>query len=80
MNYPVWEVPFLGGAMLMDAIALLHVVVSHSAVGGGLFPVLTGRKARRENDATVLDYVGRHSRRFLLLSVVLSPGRGWYAL
>jgi hypothetical protein len=80
MNYPIWEVPFLGGAMLIGTIALLHVVVSHSAVGGGLLLVLTGRKARRENDTTVPDYVGRHSRRFLLLSVVPAPGRGWYAL
>jgi hypothetical protein len=80
MNYPVWEVPFLGGGMLMGTIAVLHVFILHSAVGGRLVLVLTKRKARRGNDTTMLDYVRRHSRRFPLLSVVLSPGKGWYAL
>src|SRR5687767_8388789 len=44
-----------------------HVFVAHFAVGGGLFLVWTERKARRENDAALLDYVRRHSRFFILL-------------
>ena len=45
MNYPVWELPAPG--LLIAAVAILHVFISHFAVGGGLFLVLAERKARR---------------------------------
>ena len=38
MNYPVWDIPASG--LLIAVIAILHVFVSHFAVGGGLFLVL----------------------------------------
>jgi len=53
MNYPVWDVAF-GAGLLMALVAGLHVFVSHFAVGGGLFLVLTEWKARRSNDAALL--------------------------
>ena len=37
MNYPVWDVAF-GAGLLIAVVAILHVFVSHFAVGGGLFP------------------------------------------
>ena len=37
MNYPFWEVPVIGGGLVIGIIAILHVFVSHFAVGGGLF-------------------------------------------
>ena len=51
MNFPVWDPPMLGGGLLIGVIAILHVFVSHFAVGGGLFLVLTEQIAARENDA-----------------------------
>ena len=48
MNYPVWDIPASG--LLIAVIAILHVFVSHFAVGGGLFLVLVERKARRDGD------------------------------
>lgn len=45
MNYPVWDVAF-GAGLLIAVVAILHVFVSHFAVGGGLFLVVTERKAR----------------------------------
>ncbi len=81
MNYPVWDQPAAG--LLIAAISILHVFISHFAVGGGLFLVLTERKARRENDAALLDYVKRHSRFFLLLTLVLGAVTGvgiWFAI
>ena len=53
MNYPVWDVPASG--LLIAVIAILHVFVSHFAVGGGLYLVLIERKARRGGDAPLLD-------------------------
>ena len=35
--YPPFHVPHVGGGMLIAVVAILHVVVSHFAVGAGLF-------------------------------------------
>jgi len=48
MNYPVWYVPAFGGGLLIAMVAIVHVFVSHFAVGGGLYLVLAERKALRE--------------------------------
>ena len=37
MHYPWWYVPYLTAPMLIGIIAVVHVLVSHYAVGGGLF-------------------------------------------
>jgi mono/diheme cytochrome c family protein len=81
MNYPIWELP--GAGLLIAAVAVVHVFVSHFAVGGGLFLVVTERKARRENDAALLDYVRRLSRFFILLTLVFGALTGvgiWFTI
>jgi len=81
MNYPVWDVP--AGGLLIAAIAIVHVFVSHFAVGGGLFLVLAERKARREGDAGLLEYVRQHSRFFVLLTLVFGAITGvgiWFVI
>lgn len=83
MNYPFWEVPLLGGGMLIGVVAILHVFVSHFAVGGGLYLALTERKALRENDVSCLRFVRKHSRFFLLLTVVFGAVSGvgiWFTI
>ncbi len=70
MNYPIWQVPAPG--LLIALVSILHVFISHFAVGGGLFLVLTERRARQQNDALLLDYVRRLSRFFLLLTLVVA--------
>ena len=60
MNYPVWFLPNIGGGLLIAIIAVLHVVISHLAVGGGLFLVLTERKAVLTKDSALLEYVKKH--------------------
>ncbi len=37
MNYPVWDLPFLGSGIVVAIIAVIHVLISHFAVGGGAF-------------------------------------------
>lgn len=32
MNYPVWEVPYLGGGMLIGIVAIVHVFIAHFPV------------------------------------------------
>ena len=83
MNYPVWEIPQIGGGMLIGLIAILHVFVSHFAVGGGLYLVLAERKAYRENDPAVLEYVKGHSLFFVLVVLVFGAVSGvgiWWSI
>jgi len=83
MNYPVWQLDFAGGGLLIAVIATVHVYVSHFAVGGGLFLVITEMIGHRKNDPGILDYVHRHSRFFLLLTMVFGAVTGvaiWFTI
>lgn len=75
MNFPVWELE-MGGGVLMAVVSVLHVFVAHFAVGGGLWLVLTERAARASGDQGMLDYVRRHSRVFLLITLVFGAITG----
>jgi mono/diheme cytochrome c family protein len=83
MNYPVWFLPNTGGGILIAIIAILHVVIAHLAVGGGLFLVLTERKAVKTKDEILLEYVRKHTWFFLLLSMVFGGISGvgiWFII
>jgi cytochrome bd-type quinol oxidase subunit 1 len=83
LNFPVWEIPYLGGGLLIAIVATIHVFIAHFAVGGGLFLVMTERRAYREHDERILEYVQRHSRFFLLLTLVLGAVTGvgiWFTI
>ncbi|MFH0757232.1 MAG: cytochrome ubiquinol oxidase subunit I [Bacteroidota bacterium] len=83
MNYPVWFLPNTGGGLLIAVIAILHVVISHLAVGGGLFLVLTERKAVLAKDTALFEYVRKHTWFFLLLSMVFGGISGvgiWFII
>jgi len=83
MNYPIWLLPTTGGGLLIAIIAITHVVISHLAVGGGLFLVLTERKAHRDNDKGLLAYVKAHTWFFVLLTMVFGGVSGvgiWFII
>jgi cytochrome bd-type quinol oxidase subunit 1 len=83
MNYPVWEPFMLGGGLVIGIIAILHVFVSHFAVGGGLFLPLTERKAYRDNNPALLEYVKSHSKFFVLVVLVFGAVSGvgiWWSI
>lgn len=83
MNYPIWEPPLIGGGLVIGFIAILHVFVSHFAVGGGLFLPLAERKAYRENNQALLDYVRSHSKFFILVVLVFGAVSGvgiWWSI
>ena len=83
MNFPLWDVPLLGGGMLIGMIAIVHVFVSHFAIGGGLYLVLAERRARRDNDAAMLQVVKRHSLFFILVILVFGAVTGvgiWWTI
>ncbi len=82
MNYPVWDVAF-GAGLLMALVSILHVFVSHFAVGGGLFLVLTEKRALRKGDTPLLGWLKLHSRFFVLVTVVYGAVSGvgiWFTI
>ena len=82
MNYPVWELE-LGGGLLIAIVAILHVYVSHFAIGGGLFLVVTEHYAYKQQDDALLSYLVRHSRFFVLVTLVFGAVTGvgiWFTI
>ena len=83
MNYPIWYVPTFGGGLLIALIAIVHVFVSHFAVGGGLYLVMTEGKAIREHDPALMAFVRKHTKFFLLLTMVFGGLTGvaiWFVI
>lgn len=82
MNYPNWDVAF-GPGLLIAIVAITHVFVSHFAIGGGLFLVLTESRAYRKNDMALLDWLKRHTKFFVLVTVVFGALSGvgiWFTI
>ncbi len=83
MNYPIWDLGALGGGFWIALVAVTHVFVSHFAVGGGLWLVVTEHRARRRGDAQLLAYVQSHTWFFLLLTMVFGGLSGvgiWWTI
>lgn len=83
MNYPIWEIPSIGGGTLVAIISVLHVYISHLAVGGGIFIWLLDRKAAQTNDALLNDFLRRYNWIFLLVTMVFGGVSGvgiWFII
>jgi len=75
MIYPAWDA-CISNSLLIAIIAIVHVFVSHFAIGGGLYLVIAETIARKRRDDAHLDYVKRHSRFFMLVTVVFGAVTG----
>jgi len=75
MHYPFWDTQ-IGYGLLMATIAIIHVFISHFAIGGGLYLVISEIFARKRNDSHQLDYLKRLSKFFVLTTVVLGALTG----
>jgi cytochrome bd-type quinol oxidase subunit 1 len=83
MHYPWWYVPYLTAPMLIGIIAVIHVLVSHYAVGGGLFLAVETSYAHRTGNQEYLAYLRRHARFFVLLTVAFGAITGvgiWWTI
>jgi cytochrome bd ubiquinol oxidase subunit I len=83
MHYPWWYVPHLTAPMLIAVISVVHVLVSHYAVGGGLFLAVEVGHAYRTGNQAYLDYLHRHAAFFILLTVVFGAITGvgiWWTI
>lgn len=83
MNYPFWDVPQIGSAWMIGLIAIFHVMISHFAVGGGLYLPLAESKALRENRRDWLPILRRHTHFFLVMTGVFGAVSGvaiWFVI
>jgi len=83
MHYPWWYVPALTAPLLIAIVAVLHVLVSHYAVGGGLFLAVEVGYAYRTGNRDLLAYLRRHAWFFVLLTVVYGAITGvgiWWTI
>lgn len=87
MNYPFWEIPYLGSGWVIGIIAIFHVMISQFAVGGGLYLPMAERKAMRIGDpelrAAWRKQIASHSKFFLILTGVFGTVSGvgiWFAI
>jgi len=82
MNYPFWDLP-LGYGVLMAVISVVHVFISHFAIGGGLYLVLCEQRARRAGDTVTLEFLERLSKFFVLVTLVAGALTGvgiWFVI
>lgn len=83
MNYPLWVVPHIGGGWVIGIIAIVHIFVSHFAVGGGAFLAAVEHLAYKKNDERLYAYLRKHSKFFVLLTTVFGAVTGvgiWFSI
>ncbi|MDR0391372.1 MAG: cytochrome c, partial [Planctomycetaceae bacterium] len=83
MYYPWWYVPGLTAPMLIAVVAVVHVFVSHYAVGGGILIALENWFAVSKGDKLYRDYWHKHARFFVLLTVAFGAITGvgiWWTI
>lgn len=83
MDYPLFLVPYIGGSWLIGANAILHVIIAHFAIGGGLLLVVTEQRAAGRQDAFRLAFARRLAVFLVLLSTVLGALTGvgiWFTI
>jgi cytochrome bd-type quinol oxidase subunit 1 len=87
VNYPFWDIPYLGSGWVIGMIAIFHVMISQFAVGGGLYLPLAERKAQRMTDPAMrsawLAQLVSYSKFFLVLTGVFGTVSGvgiWFAI
>lgn len=83
MEYPIWELTTFGGGFFIALVAVFHVFISHFAVGGGLFLPLFEKMAYNKQSDDLLDYVRKHTKFFLLVTMVFGGMTGvgiWFTI
>lgn len=83
MEYPFWFVPGIGKGLIIGLISVIHVFVAQFAVGGGIYLAWMEGKANRLNSAELLQWLEKHTRFFLLLTMVFGGISGvgiWFSM
>ena len=71
MDYPIWNVPYLGGAMVIAGIAIVNVFIAHFALGAGLFNAITETFCLKTSNGTLKQFLRDNSRLIVLFPFVV---------
>jgi len=80
--YPVFEIPYVGGPVLIAAIASFHILPSHVATGAFWMVWLIERKAYRDERPEMLEFLKRFTLSILIFCFVTGSLTGvgiWFA-
>jgi cytochrome bd-type quinol oxidase subunit 1 len=83
VEYPIFDVPLLGGSLLIAAVAIFHVFVSHFSVGAGFFMAIAERRAIKDNDDDTLSFLKKYVFLVLLVPYVFGTVSGvgiWFTI
>jgi len=83
MNYPTWVLNGIDGGIIIAIVSIIHVYISHFAVGGGIFLIVTETIARKRKDEALLASVKSFTKFFLLLTMVAGGITGvgiWFTI
>ena len=83
MNYPWWHIPYLTAPMLIALVAIVHVLISMYAVGGGLLLAWENSFAIKKKQRQYREYWRHHTGFFLVLSLVFGGVTGvgvWWTI
>ena len=84
MNYPVWDIPLLGNGLVVAIIAIIHVLISHLAIGGGAFLfVAEWWSNRQSNGDKIREWLHKYATYFLVYTTVFGAVTGvgiWFAI
>jgi len=84
MNYPVWNLPILGGSLVVAIIAIIHVLISHLAIGGGAFMAVAEVWSDRQPDGErVRAWLRKFATYFLVYTTVFGAMTGvgiWFSI
>ena len=76
MEYPFFDVPKLGGGMLVAIIAIIHVAIAHFAVGTGIFMAVNELIARRRGDDLLLGFLKANAGLLIVLAFIAGAVTG----
>ncbi len=84
MNYPVWNLPLLGGSLVVAIIAVIHVLISHLAIGGGAFLAVAEIWSDRVGDGErIRRWLHKFATFFLIYTTVFGAITGvgiWFSI
>ncbi|MDX1920222.1 MAG: cytochrome ubiquinol oxidase subunit I [Candidatus Caenarcaniphilales bacterium] len=83
MDYPAWIIGGVGPGWVIGLVATFHVLISHFAVGGGIFLPFTEAWARKNNRDDVLGFLKKFTKFFLILTNVFGAISGvgiWWTI
>ncbi|MBN1348001.1 c-type cytochrome [candidate division KSB1 bacterium] len=69
MEWPIFQMPYIGNRLLVAIIGVIHICISHGmAVGGSFFVVLLHYKSIRENDMRLNELAHKVLKIFFIIT------------